>query len=430
MQEAMTFEMLDESPGLRVNQWAAEGVSRLNRRFFTTAATVALALLFFAGDIKNSSAFTWIPFDLTAIVAVALVIFSALSLLAGGGKVSRQILWMCALFFLLAMASLWTQWTSYALDKAVRLFTIALAAALLPGVVLTRLWQVRLFVALIILSGMLISSGEIVQLLRGATISEKITGISSGSVSLGRSAGIALVGLFTWATAGRIQRYWWALLCVPLFLILVASGSRGPVIFAVAVAAFVALRWSIMKIGSAVVISLLLVAVALLIAFGPPLPQQSVKRIEDFLTLRYDNSSLERVYAGRTALTVIEKTPAGLGIGGFGRVYNFGHVTNRVYPHNLVLEIAAECGWIPAAFFVLLMFLALRRAYRAARADPRLRPFFAVLLFAFGNSLVSGDANDNRIVYALICVALQCTELIRQSLAEDAQTSIPAWASR
>jgi hypothetical protein len=59
------------------------------------------------------------------------------------------------------------------------------------------------------------------------------------------------------------------------------------------------------------------------------------------------------------------------------------------------------------------------RSYRAAAVEPAFRSFFAIFLFAICNALVSGDMNDNRIVYALLCIALMLPQLMTKSLPAD-----------
>jgi len=372
--------------------------------------------LFFAGDVKASAQFAWIPFDLTAAAALVTCTLSVISVLVNQGKVSAQVLWMVVLFLGFGVSAMWTEWTPYAEGKAARLFTLALLAAIVPAFTLNRLERVQLFVNSIIASGMLISIGALLQLASGASLVERVTGINSDTISLGRNAGVALVGLYATSLTATRYKALFTILCIPLLLVLVASGSRGPVLFAVAVLAFITIRWSLKSARATVAALVLAVAVAAVLFSGAPgIPQGSLKRIEGFVLQRYDSSSGERVLAGNAAIQEAEKAPFGLGIGGFGRVYNFGSVTDRIHPHNVVLEVIVEQGWLTGAFFVFLLIMGLARVYRTAVREPRLRPFLAVVLFAFGNSLVSGDENDNKVVYALLCIALMTPELVHNA---------------
>jgi O-antigen ligase len=164
----------------------------------------------------------------------------------------------------------------------------------------------------------------------------------------------------------------------------------------------------------------------LLVQDPPLLPKASVDRILDFISRRYDSSAQERVLAGSVALDEIGTAPLGLGIGGFAQIYNFGSVTDRVYPHNIVLEIAVEEGWVIGLFFVFVVLMALVQGYRCANVEPSMRPFFAIFIYALCNSLVSGDMNDNRIVYALMCIALLSPGIMTASQLTRSSTPAPS----
>jgi len=94
-------------------------------------ACVAFALMFFAGDVKGSTNLAWIPFDLTVGTSAVALILSVFSLLARNGKVSTQAMWLYALFLSISIAAMWTEYTPYAVDKIIRLFTFSLIAAML-----------------------------------------------------------------------------------------------------------------------------------------------------------------------------------------------------------------------------------------------------------------------------------------------------------
>lgn len=377
------------------------------REPLVSVACVAFASLFFAGDVKASALFSWMPIDLTVGIAILAALLSVMSFLARNGKIDAQLMWMLVLFFLLSVPILWTEWGDYSVSKVSRLLTFGLLSALIPYIVLTRINTVRFFVNAMILSGVLIAFAGLMQVLHGVSSYDKVSGISADTIGLGRNAGIALVGLYTASLSGNRLRMWMAMLCPPLFLVLVSSGSRGPVLFAVVTLLFVTLRWSLGKLNRISTVVLVLAALVFsLFHLAQNVPDRAIKRIEGFLEQRYDASSAERYFAGRVALQQIAEKPLGLGLGGFGRVYNFGSITDRVYPHNMVLEIAVECGWITGLFFLFLLALCVKRAYQAACEEPRMRPFFAIFIFALCNAMVSGDMNDNRAIYALMSIAL------------------------
>jgi len=393
----------------------APTVPALQRRSIaplTFAAQVVFVLLFFVGDAKGNPWFAWIPFDLTVATGCVVLTFGLLSLLITNGKISKQVMWMIAFFFVMSFAAWWTQWTPYGLDKAERFFTLAFMAAVLPEMLFTDLAAVKRFVACIIVFGTVISLGALFQLAGGSRLGERVTGFITMTISLGRFAGMALLGLYATMFRSGGKKLWLLLLCLPLFLVVVASGARGPLIFLVGVIALLTARFSLSNRYSLVLALVLILATGLLLSrYAESLPQASINRIEGLLQRQYDDSANERVTAGSAAAESIGRNPFGLGFGGFGRAYSFGMGTDRSYPHNLVLEIAAENGWLAAALFVCIAGFALLRSYRAAVLEPEFRPFLAIFVFLLANTLVSGDINDNRLVFALLGIGLQAQTL-------------------
>jgi len=173
-----------------------------------------------------------------------------------------------------------------------------------------------------------------------------------------------------------------------------------------------------------IAISLIAAALTGLSGFSSLLPQGSVRRIEKVLQGAEDKSGEVRKEANIVALEETIRNPLGLGFGGFGQVYNFGSKTDRIYPHNVFLEVAAENGVLVGLLFVGIVLLALRRSYRVAVDHPDLRPFFAVLLFTVGESLASGEININRLLYGLMLIGLMLPSILDR--AADAETYLVA----
>src|SRR3546814_15452685 len=86
-----------------------------------------------------------------------------------------------------------------------------------------------------------------------------------------------------------------------------------------------------------------------------------------------------------------------------------------LHPHNIILEIAVEAGWLAAAAFVILIgaigVLTIRASFRAL-ADPtdpcpiRTLVVFAALSYWFWFAAFSGDVNDTRPLWAMLGMAL------------------------
>jgi O-antigen ligase len=388
------------------------------------AAQVAYVLFLSAGHFKANPGLAWIPFDLTVATGCLVLVLSIMSFIAAGERIRGEIFWIVTFFAAMAIAALWTEWTPYALEKATRFYSLTFLAAVLPAFILTELKDAKRFVSLVIAFGIVISSGVLVQLVRGGFtggLAERTAGFATVTTALGWDAGQALVGLYACMLRGG-KWIWLALVCLPLFLVVVASGARGPLFIAVLVIGFLTIRFSQrMNVGLGIALVLVLSAWLVLTQYSSILPQGSTNRIIIMLQGRNDVSAQERAQANLAALEAIERYPFGMGFGGFARVYNFGNITDRVYPHNLVLEIAAENGLFVAILFVGIAGLALRRSYQTAVVTPEIQPLFAMLLFVAANSIVSGELNADRLLYVLIAAGLQLPALNAHATASDLQ---------
>jgi O-antigen ligase len=371
-----------------------------------------------AGHFKGNPGLNWIPFDLTVAAACLVIALAVPSFFAIGGRIRLEVLWLLSFFAMMAIAASWTEWTPYGFEKATRFFSLTLLAAMLPAFIVTDVKAVKRLVWLIIVLGTILAAGVPIQIMNGGFtggIAERTAGFATVTTALGWDAGLALVALYAYSLRGG-KWAWLALPCLPLFVAIVASGARGPLFVALGVVAFFAVRF-IQANGRSAGITFVLVAIAAFAIsdYSSLLPQGSVKRITTLLQGQYEQGAYERVLCDQAAVDAIAKHPLGMGFGGFAHFYNFGSRTDRIYPHNLLLDIAVDNGLGPAVLFLVIIVAAVLRGYRAAVAAPDLRPFFSMLLFVLGNSLVSGELNADRTLFTLLGIALQLPALVSNS---------------
>jgi O-antigen ligase len=200
------------------------------------------------------------------------------------------------------------------------------------------------------------------------------------------------------AIAVMARREWWAPLRVALVgiaaYLVFASGSRGPIIAALVVAGAAvgyrlvsALRQVRLPRSFALGVGLVM-TVVILAALGA---LDSVDRlrqsrlVEGFslTAIARDENVLSRGVAVRSAIETFQDHPVlGAGLGGFAES------GARQYPHNLVVEVAAESGLIGVA----LLLLAVALSARVRRGDGT----GSLLLAFYGlSALMSGDLGTN-----------------------------------
>lgn len=218
-------------------------------------------------------------------------------------------------------------------------------------------------------------------------------------IFLGRkSADGVIIAIYLLVAGVALRQRICALVCLPaLAIALLAAGSRGPILgLLVGLAAFfaLALRSSASRRRIPIlVISAVLAVAAIAIVVPGEATQRSLSILSDAGS---GISSNGRNQLWSLAFELISEHPLeGVGTGGFAAVSRV-----ELYPHNILLEAAAEIGVAGLVLVLGLMLSAFSRLVGAwQRAPDDLRPTIAVILAllvaSIVNSLLSGDMLAN-----------------------------------
>jgi O-antigen ligase len=215
-----------------------------------------------------------------------------------------------------------------------------------------------------------------------------------------------------------------------LGLVIVASGSRGPLL-ATIIAAFI-----LYALSSEHRVQRLLTVIAFgALAFGALsvtsalLPSGSLARIEALMQGQVGASESRRWEALVAAANVIPTRPLGLGFGGFATKVNLWPGEERQFPHNIVAEVFVETGWLAGVYFVGLLWFAFYRIIGLRRINLSRSPgpdgLLAFLTFLLINELVSGEMNDSKVLFAFLAITLgyQRLRVVTQSRTPDVGAS-------
>jgi hypothetical protein len=363
---------------------------------------LALGAFLVAGDLKGGAVLSRSPVDLTLLAGTVLALVLARSWMRGArlaslpGAALEGVWYLTFLPGVLGAAS-----TGYALQKVATIYTFSLLATLAPLVLVQRdadleglLDAMALAALLLVLDGFLAAGSE----------ARRLASAGGGTIALGRAAGFLLLyGALRWD-----GRAFWAGTGVAALgaVALLFSGSRGPMggaALALAAPLLAARNWSLRARARAFLrLGAVLLALLLSLSLAPP---DSIQRTVAFLRGDYGPSEQYRVLAARAAWEGLAEAPLGAGWGGFAREADLDSGSARQYPHNLLLEVTFEAGWICGLATLLVGAAALACAWGRSRL-PRGRLLLAGLLFCGFNALVSGDVNDNRPLFALLSAAL------------------------
>jgi O-antigen ligase len=220
------------------------------------------------------------------------------------------------------------------------------------------------------------------------------------------------------------------------FVVAIASGSRGPLLVLMLIGAagaigylarLHAVRWRL--VGG--VAGLALASVVVVSITAPSLPAQSLGRfasLEEFIQSGLsgdagvsggETSAATRVQLFQFAIEMFEERPLiGAGTGGFEAMSLAALGPGAdTYPHNAILQVAAEFGLLGLAPFLGVVFIGLFRPLPGRYAGLAIRALF---LFFLLNAMVSGDIfSDRETLGALFLI-----------LAIEAPRAVTASASR
>ena len=225
-------------------------------------------------------------------------------------------------------------------------------------------------------------------------------------------------------------------------IVAIASGSRGPLLallvmgVAWLVAAFLRPRHVNWKVVSSIGV-VALVTVVVLSAVASTLPSLSLVRFslfEDFLTnltagdvdpTTGDTSSGRRLVLYEAAFTMFQDEPIlGYGTGGFqASSPPFTGPPFYAWPHNAILQYAAEFGVVGVALFLLAIAVALLRRFPPGHLGLAIKVIFVFFLL---NAMVSDDIYGSRTLWGFFCLILLISVPAVSRATASVRDAIPA----
>lgn len=320
-----------------------------------------------------------------------------------------------SLLFLLLAACLFggllqTQSHQYGLDKAIRFVFITGWAFFGTLLFMTDILSIKRFSWAIVVISTAMTIDALLGYPGGAQF-RFITAFGSNYIALARTGGIGLLTSVIFLLPAEQRRLMrlslWVIAALQLWATL-SAGAKGPVLafilsllffFVMSVRVFprfkvdrFALRLGVVTLITTVLIGLVGHKLFYTLEFRTKL-----------LATELGDSALMRISLYRSAVNLWASSPI-LG-GGTGQLSVAAAGEDiRLYPHNIILELGAETGFIGVLIFVILIGLALRKGLILLRSKERIvriigRYLFVAFCFVLLNAMVSGDINDNRLLF-------------------------------
>lgn len=379
------------------------------------------ALFLFAGFYKADPrlAFIQTHIDITVlflILSLSVTLYRVLKRPVAY-KLPRSFVKVATFFLLLIICLvgglLYTESKEYGYDKVLRFAIITGWAFFGGGLLVTNFLSLRQFSWAIVL----ISTVMAIDALAGYPGIGKVgfvTALGSNYIALARAGGLGLLTtvvfllptsrkpLLRLALSGMAALQLWAAL---------SAGARGPALalflsfvffFILSVRGFPSIR---IERYALLLGALMLCVLTILAVIGEDLFSTLAFRTQ-VLVVEGGSSALTRFALYREALGLWSRSPIwGNGVGQFSVAVAGEDI--RLYPHNIILELGAETGLIGVLIFVAMLGVAFVKPLftldiRKGLAKTVTRYLLVACCFALLNAMVSGDINDNRILFALI----------------------------
>lgn len=369
---------------------------------------VLLALFVHAGAIKSHPLLAWIPIDLTVLLGGVLIL-CILGEIFRTKRISKVIFLPIAIAAVMA-AGIPGAASEYGFDKIESFFTLT-ALALVGAVVLLRSQQQRVvFLRTLAVLGIIVAvlvtvaPGQVSEWSTVPTLPGTNT-ISTAQIIM-NGAIVLLMDVFVGHRRARTRILMLALAAVMLFTAL-STGSRGPVV-AVAIGVIVALLFApafSRRRFRTILAAAALGGTALVVLMQSQ--GEGLARVATFLAGEQDTSVAARTRFWDVAHAHIQVLPLGGGWGYFGiqpEVAPLASEGGQLYPHSIMLEITLEAGWF--AGFSLTLFAIVTLFHLLRRSVDRVSLTFLVfLVYTLTNAMLSGDINDNRLMWVVLVAA-------------------------
>lgn len=351
--------------------------------------------------------------DLTLILGLLVIISILTFTIKKGVKIPviplRYLLPYVGLAMLMFFSLLYTDSPGYGTDKFLRFITITALAAFGPFFLMTNLDKFkRFFFVLVFVSTLLVFY---LILFSPGSYLPSIFGITP--IAWGRKAGISaliIVYFFLFQYKSNVKKFLWFGILLINLIGLWWTGARGPVatlFLSVIIVTSLSIGFKIKKVNLKIALAALLLTLicAVLIFSYSDYFSTTLSRFTRFQE-GMEAASPNRLTFIKNGILAIESNPLfGLGVGGFKSYISADSI--RAYPHNIILELGSELGIIGIVLFISLIGFCLEyqlkiKASSKGTLYSLTLTMIGLTTYTFFNALLSGDINDNRLLFTFM----------------------------
>ncbi len=363
---------------------------------------------------------------------------------AFSAKKKNKIMWaglfpLIGLFLLLGFGLVHGLSGEYGKEKAISLYTIILVSTIAPAFFLNSIISLRAFLFWLMIAGVVISVPAEIKLLLSSGGLLRLDALGADTITLARWVSVAFIWVFMSLLLGKeekLGKVLYIVLVLFLFILMVASGSRGPILAAVVgISTYFVFTSSLserLKFFLYLCMGLMVgfLNFPVLIEF---LPVESIGRIGYLINGEIGRSEGLRLQAWGGSISEILNYPFGSGFGEFYSVVGLYLSEKMEYPHNILLEVFIEAGWFAGIWMMAIMLLAFNRSLALVRLAGKsscvkeMGILLVLFVSALINSFISGDITSNKLVFVCM-VAIFSIHMHKRVFARECVSAASAKA--
>jgi O-antigen ligase len=357
---------------------------------------ITLGLFFLVGLVKGDPALSSSPVDLTVLTGTVIQAAVCYRLLARQRRLQLPVeyFFYIPLLAMMLLSLTYTPDLEGGLDKLLRFVCLTGIGIIAPFVLFDEFSKINRFFFVLILGGVALAVNSLTML--GGE--ERMVSPSGLNTELGAACAVAIIlvwGLI-FPRLSLMQRIFLYPVLGLLGIALIGSGGRFANVSTVICILVGALLCR--KLFADILIAGGLGLVALPMIW---IPQASFDYLRSLLhPSQAMGTRNDLMWLG---VRMFSEHPL-LGVGAQGFRYFSPNPLTYNYPHNLILELGSEMGFIPALAFLAIAYCAFREIIRelrdpALRANPLVTTILLLLIYVFLDAMVSGDINDLRLMW-------------------------------
>ncbi|MFD2656629.1 O-antigen ligase family protein [Gracilibacillus thailandensis] len=359
---------------------------------FKNFAIISFAFFVLSGHFNNFPFIDNLPIDITILSLFIPITYFVLFFLI---KLEiHKSFFVILLFFIPFTITL--NISSFQDDKLFSFLAVFLTATIISPVLLNDNKSINLFFKSLLITALLICTSSIVTL--DFNFSGRLTLLGSNPIWLGRAVAIGLLIITVSLIHERIKLGIFIILASPMLFALISTGSKGPffsyllvifLIFIKDILILIARKKTVIRALHVSFVGLPVLFITYLL-----LPDNTIVRMFNF---QEEGSVNVRKELYLTAINIIKQYPNGIGLGNFG---NYTTLNNN-YPHNIILEMFSEMGWLNGLLFIMLLIISFIGLTKIRSLFTR-NLLISLFLLSLFNSFVSGDLTSPKEIYILV----------------------------